>query len=200
MAAEFPWVLGPSLWPWSSHCQSGAWPSHCHERHYVDMWPFHNIWQDYCNIITTNADPCIPCTRMFVSMLSDAGIRGPAQCSVSGPAESSGLDLRFRAPQQSRPGSSANVERPSGASGLDLGNVGMCSVFEQPGRAISCGLERPFRATQRSRAAISSASAEPRGLDVANVGRCGIFKARPNQLSELGPGTPLEVQAVLRKF
>ena len=29
--------------------------------------------------IYTNADPCIPCMGMFVSVLSDAGIRGPAQ-------------------------------------------------------------------------------------------------------------------------
>ena len=93
---------------------------------------------------------------------------------------------------------------PAEPSGLDFGDVGRCSVFEQPGQAISSGLaeptglERPFWAPQwsragssgrferpsraeRARAAISSAPAEPSGLDVANVGRCGVFEARPSR-------------------
>ena len=66
----------------------------------------------------------------------------------SAPAQPSGLELPFRAPQRSRAGSSGHFERPSGAeraraaissapaepSGLEVGNVGRCGVFE-PGRA-----------------------------------------------------------------
>ena len=40
-----------------------------------DIYVYYNIYI----YIYTSADPCIPCTRMFVSVLSDAGIRGPAQ-------------------------------------------------------------------------------------------------------------------------
>ena len=98
-------------------------------------------------------------------------------CSVKR-LRSSGAE-RARAPMSSA---------PAEPSGLDLGNVGRCGVFEQPGRAISSGLaepselERHFRAPQRNRAgssgyferpsgaelaraAISSALAEPSGLE-----------------------------------
>ena len=117
----------------------------------------------------------------------------------------------FERPSGAERARAAISSAPAEPSGLEVGNVGRCSVFEQPGRAISSALaepsefERPFRAPQRSRAgssghferpsgaeraraAISSAPAEPSGLDVANVGRCGVFEARPSQLSELVPG------------
>ena len=32
---------------------------------------------------------------------------------------------------------------PAEPSGLELGNVGRCNVFEQPGRAISSALAKP---------------------------------------------------------
>ena len=120
----------------------------------------------------------------------------------SAPAEPSGLERPFRAPQRSRAGSMSQTS--AGA------------VFSKPGRAELSRLERPFRAPQRSRAgssghferpsgaeraraAISSAPAEPSGLDVANVGRCGVFEARPSQLSRVKlwslerPSAPAEI-------
>ena len=45
---------------------------------------------------------------------------------------------------------------PEEPSVLELGNVGKCGVFDQPGRTIS---------SARARAAISSAPAEPSGLE-----------------------------------
>ena len=71
-------------------------------------------------------------------------------CSVKR-LRSSGAE-RARAPMSSA---------PAEPSGLDLGNVGRCGVFEQPGRAISSALAEPSEFA-RIRAAIPSGPAEPR--------------------------------------
>ena len=55
-------------------------------------------------------------------------------CSVKR-LRSSGAE-RARAPMSSA---------PAEPSGFDLGNVGRCGVFEQPGRAISSGLAEPSK-------------------------------------------------------
>ena len=58
-------------------------------------------------------------------------------------------------------------------SGLEVGNVGRCGVFEQPGRAIMSALaepsefERPFRAPQRSRTGSSGDFGGPSGAERA---------------------------------
>ena len=121
------------------------------------------------------------------------------------------LERPFRGSCGSGAGSRGHFEPAAAPGQLEVGNVGRCTVFEQPSRANSSALaepsefEWPFRAPQRSRAgsgghferpsgaeraraAISSAPAEPSGLDVANVGRCGGFEARPSRLSELSCG------------
>ena len=53
---------------------------------------------------------------------------------------------------------------PREPSGFELGNVGRCNVFEQPGRLISSALAKPS-ALQGVRAAISGAPVEPSGLE-----------------------------------
>ena len=75
--------------------------------------------------------------------------------------------------------SSANIERPSGATlaGAESSSS-QVEQFRAPwrSRASSSGqLERPSGA-ERARAAISSAPAEPSGFDVGNVGMCGHFE------------------------
>ena len=64
---------------------------------------------------------------------------------------SSGAE-RARAPMSSA---------PAEPSGLDLGNIGKCGVFEQPGRAISSGLAEPSKFQRH----FSSAPAKPSGLE-----------------------------------
>ena len=82
-------------------------------------------------------------TSVCLSQLRIASLTQAFAC-FSRPAEPSGLELRFRAPQRSRAGSSTTVERLSGAervratissasvkkSGVDVANVGMCAVLE----------------------------------------------------------------------
>ena len=113
----------------------------------------------------------------------------PGRAISSALAEPNEFELRFRAPQWSRAGSSGRFERPSGAeraraaissapaepSGLDVANVSRCGVFEarpsrtEPARAAMSiapaqpsGLERPFRAPWRRRACLLYTSPSPR--------------------------------------
>jgi hypothetical protein len=174
------------------------------------------------DIYIYSAYPCIPCTRMFVSVLSATSM------------EPSDFERPFRAPQQSRAGSSGHFERPCGAerarcrkrrqvrcfragqaepSGLDVGNVGRCGDFEHArlsragsmsetsaGAVFSSRPGRAERARCRKRRQVRcfrAGQAEPSGLDVGNVGRCGVREARPSRV-KLG-----SVQAVpgpLRRF
>ena len=101
--------------------------------------------------IYTRADPCIPCTE-YVRLCVERN-RHSWSCPVKR-LRSSGAE-RARAPMSSA---------PAEPSGLELGNVGRCNVFEQPGRAISSALAKPSE-FERVRAAISSAPAEPSGLE-----------------------------------
>ena len=101
--------------------------------------------------IYTSAYPCIPCTE-YVRLCVERN-RPSWSCPVKR-FRSSGAE-RARAPMSSA---------PAEPSGLELGNVGRCNVFEQPGRAISSALAKPSE-FERVRAAISSAPAEPSGLE-----------------------------------
>ena len=123
---------------------------------------------------------------------------------------------QFRAPWRSRASSNGHFERPSRAeraraaissapaepSGLDVGNVGRCGVFEQarPSRAgsmseTSAGAvisSTPGRAEQarcrkrRQVRCFRAGQVEPSGLDVGNVGRCGVFEqARPSRAGSM---------------
>jgi hypothetical protein len=114
--------------------------------------------------------------RARAAMLSAPAEPGGLEIVKSGGAMlSTSQAMQFRAHRRSR-ASSSEFERPFRAP--------------QRSRPGSIGhLERP-RGTERARAAISSAPAEPIGLEVANVGRCGVFDARPSQLSELSSGAP----------
>ena len=67
---------------------------------------------------------------------------------------SSGAE-RARAPMSSA---------PAEPSGLELGHVGRCNVFEQPGQAMSSALAEPSE-FERVRAAISSAPVELSGIE-----------------------------------
>ena len=64
---------------------------------------------------------------------------------------------------------------PAEPSGLDFGDVGRYSAFEQPGQAISSalaapsGLERPFRAPQPSRTGSSGRFERPSGAERARM-------------------------------
>ena len=79
----------------------------------------------------------------------------------SAPAEPSGLERPFRAPQQSRTGSSGHFERPSGA---ERARAAISSAPAEPS-----GLERPFRAPQRSRAGSSGRFERPSGAERARA-------------------------------
>ena len=120
-----------------------------------------------------------------------------ARAAISGAqAEPSGLERQCQAPQRSRAGSTS--ETSAGA----LFSSSQPEQFRVPrrSRASSTGhFERPS-GVERAQAAVSSVPAEPSGLDVANVGRCGVFEARPSQLSELSFDKLWSAQALLRKF
>ena len=100
--------------------------------------------------------------------------------------------------QRSRANSSGHFERASGAeraraaissapvepSGLEIGNVGRCSVLEQrpsnpSALAKRSEFERPFRAPQRSRAASSGHFERPSGAEQ----RRGVLEAGGAELS-----------------
>ena len=107
-----------------------------------------------------SAYPCIPCTRMFVSVLSATSM------------EPSDFERPFRAPQQSRAGSSGHFERP-------------------------CGAERARCRKRRQVRCFRAGQAEPSGLDVGNVGRCGVREARPSRVKL---GSVQAVPGPLRRF
>ena len=162
-------------------------------------WDIGEPKEEHCDFLFENVRLCVERKQAFVVLPSEAS---PVQRSRAGSSGDFGRPSgaeRARAPMSSA---------PAEPSGLELGNVGRCSVFEQPGRAISSALaepsessefERPFRAPQRSRAGSSGHFERPRGAERARSRkrrqvRC-FRAARPSNFER--PGGAERVRAAI---
>ena len=106
----------------------------------------------------------------------------------SAPAEPSGFERPFRAPQRSRAGSSCHFERPSGA---ERARAAISSAPAEPS-----GFERSFRAPQRSREGSSGHCGRPSGAEASSSSHFEP-SAAPNQ-ARAAPGQFLTTVAVFR--